>query len=157
MDQTISINQIDQLRRNILANLKMMELNKPLFRSHDYLKLMNHHNFILETLDNMINIKKVEMNDPYNSWNATPSSRTVLDPSATRQQVIYNRDGTTRIVNVASLDATGEEWEKQFDQRFLLNPPCYMMPPQNLSGIPRIRNASEANRVRSLTHRSRNF
>lgn len=112
---------------------------------------MNHLNFSLETLDNMVNVKRVEMADPYNGWAAKPGSDYMIDPRATKRTVVYNPDGTTRIVDGSRLDSTGEEWERQFDPSQLIKPPCYMMPPQNLSSIDRIKGASSSNRVARLT------
>ena len=141
MNQSLTLNGIDGLRNNILANLRTIELNKHLIASHDRVKLQNHHNYILSTLDNMVNIKQVEMADPYNNWSAEIKDSACLDPGANNKRVVYNKDGSTRVVNTRALNATGEEWEVQFDETQLLNPPCYMMPPQNLYSIPRIQKA----------------
>ena len=139
--QTMGLREIDELRNNIIANLRAIELSKHVIRSHDRVKLVNHHNFILETLDNMINIKRVEMSDPYNSWAADPTDTARLN--ATTKTIVYNRDGSTRIVECSQLRNRGEEWETQFDETQLLNPPCYMMPPQNLYSIPKISHAGK--------------
>jgi len=143
-----SLKDIDHLRNNIMANLKFIELNKHQFKRHDQSQLANYHNFILTILDNMINVKKVEMNDPYNSW--ATGKQTKATPAGSRT-VVYNPDGTTTLIPTGKR-STGEPWERQFRQN-VLNPPCYMMPPQNLYGIPQIKQASKENRLADLTDR----
>lgn len=155
LQQSLSLEQINQLRQNLISNLRAIELNKHLLRTHDRTKLVNHHNYALETLDNMINIKQVEMADPYNSWTAQPDANHMLDPRRHRQNVVYRQDGSTSIVQDGQMHTTGEEWEHQFDQRQLLNPPCYSMPPQNLTSIPRIHQASQQSRLNRLTQAPR--
>jgi len=151
MEQTLTLREIDEMRNNVIAILRNLEIKKHLIRSHDRTKLVNHLNFTLETLDNMINIKKVEMSDPYNKWSAKPGDNYTLDPRATTRTVVYNRDGTTKIVDKSLHDSSGEEWERQFDESQLIKPPCFMMPPQNLSNISKIKNASASNRINRLT------
>jgi len=142
MEQNISLKKIDDMRLRIIANLKEIELNKHLIRSHDRNDLNNYHNAILRILDNMVNIQKVEQADPYAKSSMSGYSGTYkIDPRAEKTNVIYNQDGTTQIVRNKSYRITNEQWEKQFDENLLLNPPCYMMPSQSLTSIPKIRNA----------------
>lgn len=155
MEQTLSLPEIDELRNGVMTILRKLELKKHQLRSHDRTKLVNHLNFTLETLDNMVNIKRVEMADPYNGWAAKPGSDYMIDPRATKRTIVYNPDGTTRIVDNSRLDSSGEEWERQFDQSQLIKPPCYMMPPQTLSSIDRIKSASSSVRVARLTESRR--
>lgn len=155
MEQTLSLPEIDELRNGVMTILRKLELKKHQLRSNDRTKLVNHLNFTLETLDNMVNIKRVEMADPYNGWAAKPGSDYMIDPRATKRTIVYNPDGTTRIVDNSRLDSSGEEWERQFDQSQLIKPPCYMMPPQTLSSIDRIKSASSSVRVARLTESRR--
>lgn len=150
MEQTLSLPEIDEMRKGVISLLRTLELKKHLVRSQDRSKLVNHLNYSLETLDNMVNIKRVEMSDPYNSYAAAPGTDYRLDPRSTTRTVVYNRDGTTKIVDRGSINSTGEEWERQFDESQLLKPPCFMMPPQNLSSINRIKSATQDNRVNNL-------
>jgi len=69
----------------MINSLRFIELNKHRIRSHDRVKMTNHLNFTLETLDNMINIKKVEMADPYNTWTAKPDDSYMHDPRSGSQ------------------------------------------------------------------------
>ena len=143
MEQNISLKKIDNMRLRILENLKEIELNKHLIRSHDRNDLTNHHNFILQILDNMVNIMKVEQADPYARQSMSGFSGSYkIDPRIERKTVIYNQDGTTQIVDNKSYKLTNEQWEDQFDENLNLNPPCYMMPSQSLTSIPKIRSAS---------------
>jgi hypothetical protein len=133
LEQTLSIKSLDSLRERVIQNLKDIELSKHLIRTHDRTKLMNDHNQILMTLDNMINIKKVEMNDPYNK-----ASGAITDPRRSNRTIVYNPDGSTTIKDESKMKQLGEEWESMFDPSLLQNPPCYQMPPQNLTSIQRI-------------------
>ena len=149
---SLQISKIDKLRLRILKNLQELEENKHLIRSHDLTKLKNHHNFILSTFDNMINIKKVEQSDPWNNMQHADASASA-SASAVRNSaktVVYNSDGTTRVVSNKELASTGEGWEHQFDPSMLVNPPCYIMPPQYLSSIKKIRSSGKQDRMRGL-------
>lgn len=142
MEQNISLKKIDEMRLRVIENLKVLELNKHLIRSHDRINLVNHHNFILQIYDNMVNIMKVEQADPYARNSMSGFSGTYkIDPRAEKSTVVYNPDGTTQIVKNGNFRTTKEQWEDQFDEGLLLNPPCYMMPSQTLTSIPKIRNA----------------
>lgn len=157
MEQTLSLTEIDKFRNGIISLLRDLELKKYQIRSHDHTKLVNHLNFSLEVLDNMVNIKRVEMADPYNHWNAQPTTNYMLDPRADVKNVIYNPDGTTRIIDSMTRPTITEEWQRQFDESQLINPPCYMMPPQNLSSIPRIKQATLENRLATQVERRKPF
>ena len=146
---SLQIGKIDKLRLRILKNLQELEENKHLIRSHDLTKLRNHHNFILSTYDNMINIKKVEQSDPWNNMQYA-NRKTKVPGSDSSKTVIYNSDGTTRIVSNKELVSTGEGWEHQFNESMLVNPPCYIMPPQYLTSISKIRSSGKHDRMKGL-------
>jgi hypothetical protein len=148
---SLKLSKIDVMRIRILKNLKELESSKHEIRSHDFTKLMNHHNYILSTLDNMVNIRKIEQSDPWNNMqhaNANALGKTKLGKS--NKTVIYNTDGSTRVVSNKQLVNTGEGWEHQFDQSMLVNPPCYIMPPQYLTSIKKIRNSGKHDMTRNL-------
>jgi hypothetical protein len=87
---------------------------------------MNHFQFALNHLGNMINILSVQSSDPrtqYSGWQSTGPARTV----------IYNPDGSTKIINANEPVSRGEAWETQFDESLLLRPPNYMLPPQSIT------------------------
>ena len=134
----LSIKKIDVMRHRVLKNLQDLETNKYLIKSHDLTKLMNHHNYILSTLDNMISIQKVERSDPYNSYNSKSNSSSSSNSNST---IVYNRDGTTKVVSKDIVhNSKNEAWESLFDQKLLVTPPNTMIPPQYLTNITRINN-----------------
>lgn len=139
LEQTLNLKSLDSLRGRIIQNLKDIELSKHLIRTHDRTKLMNDHNQILMTLDNMINIKKVEMNDPYNMGGSVKE----MDPRKSHRTVIYDSSGNAVIKDEHKISMTGEQWESMFNPSLLLNPPCYQMPPQNLTDISRINKTTQ--------------
>ena len=147
---SLQIGKIDKLRLRILKNLQELEEYKHLIRSHDLTKLKNHHNFILSTFDNMINIKKVEQSDPWNNMQHAPNHSGSNSHSDSAKTVIYNSDGTTKVVSNKELASTGEGWEHQFDSSMLVNPPCYIMPPQYLSSINKIKSSGRHDRMKGL-------
>ncbi len=132
---SLNLKKIDRLRSRILNNLKELEESKHLVRTHDLSLLKNHHNYILNTLDNMINIAKVEKSDPYNSFNYEAP----LNTANSGKTVLYNIDGTTKIVKSKNVHKSkGEEWETVFDQKLLTSVPSTLAPPQYLTNINRI-------------------
>ena len=138
MEQNISFKKIDEMRVNILKNLKLIESNKHLIRTHDKNILMNYHNFILNTFDNMINILKVENADPYAHTNMNDNLNFSNGVTST---VLYNIDGTSKVINKRNIINSNNDWERQFDEN-IMNPPCYSMPPQSLTYIPKIKNST---------------
>lgn len=151
MQQHISLQEIDQMRKRILENLKEIELKKHLIQSHDRTKLTNHHNYILNTLDNMINTGLIEQHDPYNlGVYETSTNQYLLDPALAKKNVIYNKDGSTSLVGENQVHSTGDEWERQFDSSLLLNPPCYTLPPQGITDLNHVRQSSKGRRMNSL-------
>lgn len=142
IDQTLRVQEIDIMRTKVMEVLKYVEQNKHRIRSHDRSKISNHMNYALATMDNMINIRRVEDADPYNNTEASYN----MNPRSTDRTVVYNNDGTSRIVDKSRL-TKGEGWEVQFDEGLLLRPPCYSMPPQNLTDINRIKSVSAHQRA----------
>ena len=142
VDQTLKVQEIDVMRMKVIEVLKYVEQNKHRIRSHDRTKINNHMNYGLATMDNMINIRHVEDADPYNQ----PQANYNMNPRSTDRTVVYNNDGTSKIIDKSKL-TTGEGWETQFDEGLLLRPPCYSMPPQNITDINRIKNVSAHQRA----------
>lgn len=144
MSQRISQNEIQELQQDVLNLLAKLEPLKYRIGTQDHRQLINNLQYTLTTLRNMSNTVSVEQSDPY-------SSAQLNYTHETNKKLIYNPDGTTRIVDSKSLHTTGDAWESQFDESLLLKPPCYMVPPQNLNSIPKLRQASEFYRVSNLT------
>jgi hypothetical protein len=134
-NHTLSFGEIESMRKGVLTLLSTIERNKYRMLTQDFNQLNNHLRYSLNILGNMTNILTVEKSDPYSSGSAGVQKKTV----------VYNADGTTKIIDSASVHTTGEEWEQQFDAGLLMNPPCYSMPPQSLTSIPHIKRASGRN------------
>jgi hypothetical protein len=120
---SITSKEIDDMRNRIIANLADLELKKYSIRSGDHLRLVNLHSSILGTLDEMKNMYIIESSNPY----------------------VRPAGATAKTVNVS-----GEGWEDQFSPSLLLNPPCYVRPPQGVTNLELIRNSGEANRLSRL-------
>ena len=124
--QTLSFEEITQMRQQVL--------------SHDHRQLNNHLQYVLTTLSNMHNIMTVEKSDPYGS---RQSDYTQVTAQGGRK-VVYNADGSTRVITASSVHSSGEDWEKQFDEGLLMNAPCFQTPPQSMTNIGRIRQAAHS-------------
>lgn len=135
---SLSFGEIEGMRKQIIALLSTIDTNKHRIMTHDYRQLNNHLQYALNTLGNMHNILAVEQSDPYGSRQAEVSGI----QSSQGKKVVYNPDGTTRIIDGNKVHTTGEDWERQFDEGLLMRPPCFQVPPQNITSIPRIRQAS---------------
>jgi hypothetical protein len=141
---TLTFKEIESMRQQVLGVMSGIHSNKHRIMSQDYRQLNNHLQQVLSTLGNMTNILTVEKADPYGSSQADYTQVT----GVVGQKVVYNPDGSTRIINPNSVHTTGEDWERQFDEGLLMKPPCFQMPPQSLTSIPNIRQASR----QGLTH-----
>jgi hypothetical protein len=135
---SLSFEEIEGMRTQVLNILSNLNTNKHRIMTHDFRQLNNHLQYALNTLGNMHNILAVEQSDPYGSQQSDYSQVSGLKG----KKVLYNPDGTTRIVDNSDSLGRGEDWEKQFDEGLLMRPPCFQIPPQNLTSIPRIRQAS---------------
>jgi len=145
----LSFKEIENMRNQIITLLSTLNTNKHRMMSHDFRQLNNHLQFALNTLGNMHNILTVERSDPYSSQQANYSG--IPGNAGMRRKVIYNPDGTTRIVNAGNpYSSNSEEWEKQFDEGLLMRPPCFQVPPQNMTNITRIRQAGDHDMVKEL-------
>ena len=129
-NHTLSFGEIESMRKSVLGLLSNIERNKYRILTQDFNQLNNHLRYTLNILGNMTNILTVEKSDPYASSSAGVSKNS--------KTVVYNADGTTKIIDSASVHTTGEDWEQQFDAGLLMNPPCYQIPPQSLTSIPRV-------------------
>jgi hypothetical protein len=144
-ETSLSIPEIDVFRKRLLQNIGELNLNRHRIRTDDFNQLMNYHQYTLNTLDNMTNVKYVEMNNPYNQnmkslvgGQAQPGLET-LNPYENSLKVIYKRDGTTQIISRDDYAKKFKaEWESQFNES-LINPPSESMPPNNCWALPNIR------------------
>jgi len=141
----LPISEIDKMRTNIRHNIAELNLKRHLMLPNDFTLLMNHHQYILNLYNNMINSKKVEQSDPYSpTYDSYLNNQGKLNPYQGKKTVVYNPDGTTQIVGEGELSRTNEEWESQFDSSLLLNPPSYIHPPNNVWNIRQVKRMSES-------------
>lgn len=135
---TLTFKEIEGMRNQVISLLSNIDTNKHRIMTHDYRQLNNHLQYVLNTLGNMHNIMAVERSDPYGSRQPDYTQVTGMNG----KKVVYNPDGTTRIIDSKQVHVTGDDWERQFDEGLLMRPPCFQVPPQNMTSIPRIRQAS---------------
>ncbi len=145
---SLPIAEIDKLRTRIRLNIAELNLKRNLMYPNDFTLLMNHHQYILNLFNNMINAKKVEQSDPYApTYQAYTRNQYHIDPYKNKKTLIYNPDGTTKIVGEHELSRTNEEWEAQFDRSLLLNPPSYIYPPSNVWNIRQVKRMSQQQKL----------
>uniref|UniRef100_A0A6C0J4X8 Uncharacterized protein n=1 Tax=viral metagenome TaxID=1070528 RepID=A0A6C0J4X8_9ZZZZ len=152
MSQRISQNELQDLRTDVMNILSKLDTMKYRINSGDHRLLVNNFQYTISTLNNMSNTLTVELSDPYNSGhlNYTPSK-------SAGKHLKYNKDGTSNIIDESEFHTTGDGWEKQFNDSQMINPPCYIVPPQNINSIPKIRKTSEFHRIAELTERPEGY
>ena len=145
---SLKMSEIEMMRGNLLALNDFVYKNRFNMQQDDGRQLMNHFNYALDILSTMANKLSIQLTEACYS----PSCYTdgVTKPYGKTLLYDLNNSGRTVIVSPATLPRTTDGWERQFDDKLLLNPPCYTIPPQNLTNIQKIRHASEANRLQSL-------
>lgn len=141
---SLPISDIDKMRTKVRENIAELNLKRHLMLPNDFTLLMNHHQYILNLYNNMINAKKVEQSDPYSPTHQSYlQNQHTLDPYKGKKTLIYNPDGTTQIVGESELCRTNEEWEAQFDPSLLLNPPSYIFPPSNVWNVSQVKSMGQ--------------
>ena len=132
LNTTIEVDELNQLRQRLQQNIGFINLNRPRIRHQEFTQLMNYHQYALNVLNNMINVKKVEYNNPYNrnvrNFRAGERTTPIHSPSM-NTGAIYDDRGAVKIVTPQDFKIK-EEWETQFDQN-IINPPCYIPFPTN--------------------------
>jgi len=135
---SLSLDEINMLKTKVLEVLNYVETNKSRIRSEDKKQIHNHLNYTLNTLGNMSNSAIVQASEP--CYGSASSSKTI----------IYNKDGTSRIIDPTNIPRTNDGWEAQFDSSLLMKPPCFQLPPQNITNIKQLKQASEWHRLKAL-------
>jgi hypothetical protein len=133
---TLDLDEIDVFRKRLIQNLADLNLNKHRFKTHDFNQLSNYHQYSLNILNNMQNIRQVEMSNPYNRnmqnvRGANQPAFETINPYTDNLKVIYKRDGSTQIIgeNEHEKKFVGE-WETMFSSN-MINPPSFLVPPNN--------------------------
>lgn len=137
---TLSFEEIEQMRQHVLSLVSSIHSKKHRIMSHDHRQLNNHLQYVLTTLSNMHNIMTIEKSDPYGSKESNYTQVTGMGG----RKLVYNADGTTRVITSSSIHNSGEDWEKQFDEGLLQKAPCFQIPPQSMTSIRRIRQAGHS-------------
>jgi len=112
----IQANNLDIMRQRIYANISDLNKYKHQLNANDYGQLMNHHYYILTTLDNIKTINYVESVDPY----------------MRNTQVKYTPRGKAVLVDPNRQPSA--EWERMFDRK-IITPACNVQtlpPPSNI-------------------------
>jgi hypothetical protein len=136
-----SIADINQLRSRLEQNIGQMTMMRAKFDSSDFTQLMNYHQYCLNIFDNMINTRKVMESDTYYSTQPPVTMDFCVDnPVLGRKMLVWNQDGTTKIIGENDLCRKNEEWERQFTPSMLQNPPMWTFPPSNVWNIKQAQN-----------------
>lgn len=136
----LQLQEIERFRHVVLQLIGETQRQKGRLNTSDYTNLLNHYHFILTIYDNLINIRKAEDSNPYNPQRVGQNGYTSAPLS-----VVYNRDGSTRLVQPGQRRPT-QEWETQFEEN-VMNPPCYLHPPSNVWNIDQIKKMPEPRRI----------
>lgn len=134
------------LEQGVLNLLSKVDQQKYYLQNGDYRQLTNHLQFCLTTIRNISQTLAVQQADPYNAFQADYTSASGMSG----KKVKYMPDGSVMIVDAKSLNTTGDGWENQFDESMLIRPPCFQSPPQNLTNLKSVRQATEWNRLKSV-------
>lgn len=126
MTQRISQSQIQDLQRDALNMISKVDRLKYSMKTEDSRQILNHLQYTLTVLRNMSNSEKV-----------APAGSNFSDRNYSPAKVVYNPDGTTRIIHSKELNTTGDGWENQFDEGLLIRPPTFMVPPQSKTYLDR--------------------
>lgn len=140
-NSSMTVEEIDRLRSRLIHNISDLNIMKAKMQSSDFTQLMNYHQYCLDIFNNMINTRKIMESDTYAPSTAPFTDDLCVDnPVRGRKTIVYNNDGTTRIVGENDLCTKNEEWERQFSPSLLQNPPLYNLPPSNVWNIRQARN-----------------
>jgi hypothetical protein len=141
----LTTKDVSELEQDVLKLIQKVDQKKYVLQNNDFRQLTNHLQYCLTTIRNISQTLAVQQADPYNAFQADYTSTSGL----AGKKVQYMPDGSVRIVDPKKLNTTGDAWENQFDESMLIRPPCFQSPPQNLTNIKSIRQATEWNRIKS--------
>lgn len=136
---SLNLDEIDTLRKPLEQNIARLLLAKARIRPNEFEQLNNYHQYALNILNNMENIKRVENNNPYNRNMMSVVKgqyEDVINPYGVADTAITDRNGNVKIVPASPFQRQyQQEWMNQFDAQ-LINPPAYVIPPQNQWALP---------------------
>lgn len=125
---SLTSTEIAGLRRTLISFLNDLQSKKMRMQTGDYRSITEHIKYSLTTLSNMENMIVVAQSDPY--------GRQPQGTYSDAKTIVYNSDGSSRVVSTRDVPAKGEDWERQFEEGLLQRPPCYMLPPQSITKAP---------------------
>jgi hypothetical protein len=131
---SLSLDEINAMRQRITENLAEINTNKYKMKPNDFTTLMNYHKYILNTMNNMINVRTVEMNNAYGKRVGSNYQKGYYEKN--NKMIVTNYDGTTSVVDTKDLKDSQEEWAAPFSQNLLVNAPTFIYPPQNVYTAP---------------------
>ena len=108
----LSIEDINGLRKNIIQNSTRLTELKHQIKSSDYTQLMNYHHYILNTLNNMVNTRTVELNQSYGKPKQASMFPGSYEPS--NMHIVTRCDGRTSVMNTKNANAMNQEWATPF-------------------------------------------
>lgn len=136
---SLNLDQLDELRKPIEENIARLLLNKAQIQPQYFEQLNNYHQYILNVLNNMSNIKRVSDSNPYNvNMRAVIAGHTadVINPYGISDKAITDRNGNVHIVPATSFQKEYQaEWLNQFDE-LVQNGPSWTIPPNNVWTLP---------------------
>jgi len=120
--------EINLMLKNVSALFDQVEKNKYKMPSTSYAEIINYNNMIRNVLVNMHNINQVTaFTHDYNKQHELNRN----------YEIVYNRDGSSKIIDKRLKTPIADSWEAQYDDSNNISPPCYMAPPSNLTSINR--------------------
>ena len=131
---TISLDEIEVFRKRIIDNLSELNTNRYKLKPNDFTTLINYHKYVLNTLNNMVNVRTVEMNNAYGKPVGSLYQKGQYEQN--NMHIVTNYDGTTNVVKSTDLKQSDEEWAAPFSDSLLINPPSFINPPQNVYTLP---------------------
>ena len=147
-DTSLSVTEINQMRNRLIENISELNLKKARIDPHNFNLLSNYHQYSLNVLNNMIQLKAVEEMNPYNVNLHNYSNKDyTLNPYTGAKNVIQYQNGTEVITTRHLAESNNEEWMNQFNESLLLNPPSYLMPPKNVYDISKIKNITKPQKL----------
>jgi|694.fasta_scaffold01901_28 hypothetical protein len=125
-------NVVKEMKQHLSASIYLLNKHQAEILPTQKQAMMNHLEFVNNMLNDMLSVpQNGQFNDKfeYNQRN-----------SGNNMKVIYSNEGNATIVD-KNKQHFKQEWELQFDEGLNINPPCYLLPPQTLTGINNIKRA----------------
>lgn len=134
--QKLNTNTINELKQHMTASIYLLNKYQSELLPTQKQTMMNHLEYVNNMLNDMLSVpKNGHFNDKFEYTNRNNNNN---------MKVIYSNKGTATLVD-KNKSQFKQEWELQFDEGLNINPPCYLLPPQSLTGIQNIKRAINKN------------